>query len=137
MSEKEIQQRILLALGALPFIRCWRQQSGMFFTATGQACPIGVIGCADLRGVMAPYGTVIEIEVKSETGRQSEQQKKYQAMITAMGGHYLLVRSVKDCIERIERIHASLTERTTALPVSDSSTPICSDGMGGIPGRQG
>lgn len=56
----------------------------------------GVPGCADVSGLMSPTGRRLEIECKSETGRQSEAQRNFQAMIEAMGGLYLLVRRVED-----------------------------------------
>jgi len=36
------------------------------------------------------------VECKSETGKQSEQQKNFQAMIEKHGGKYVLARSAND-----------------------------------------
>ena len=68
----------------------------------------GVNGMADIGGIWQgprdnwmdelcdPDGVRLEIEVKSETGKQSPEQVKYQAMIERFGGRYILARSVED-----------------------------------------
>lgn len=56
----------------------------------------GTPGQADISGILAPSGRRIEIECKSATGRQSEQQRRFQAMIEKHGGLYVLARSTAD-----------------------------------------
>jgi hypothetical protein len=47
-------------------------------------------------------GRRIEIEVKTQSGRQSEQQKRFQEMIEKFNGVYILARSVEDAERGIE-----------------------------------
>lgn len=58
------------------------------------------------------YGTKrairLEVEVKSKTGRQRQEQKTYQQMVERGGGIYLLVRSAE---EARMKLHAALIER--------------------------
>jgi hypothetical protein len=55
----------------------------------------GVPGQADISGLLSS-GRRVEIEVKSATGRQSPQQRAFEAMISKFGGLYILARSVED-----------------------------------------
>ena len=52
-------------------------------------------GVADLV-VMLPGGKVVFVEVKTKTGRQSENQKDFQEKCFDLGFAYHLVRSVED-----------------------------------------
>lgn len=49
-------------------------------------------------------GKFIGIEVKDITGKQSQEQKDFAAMVEAAGCFYLLVDSVDDCRERLKKI---------------------------------
>ena len=51
-------------------------------------------GLSDL--VAIKNGRVVYIEVKTRRGRQSEYQKKFQEMIEAAGGTYILARGIED-----------------------------------------
>jgi hypothetical protein len=42
------------------------------------------------------FGQVIFIEVKNDTGKQSEKQKDFQKLIEAQGFKYFLVRSLDE-----------------------------------------
>jgi len=56
----------------------------------------GVKGMADIHCIQLPHGRLIAIEVKTDRGRQSKDQKRYERMITKYGGLYVLARSVED-----------------------------------------
>lgn len=101
MKEHEIQQRILLAIGARPDLRVWRNNSGAVKNDRGQLIRFGCPGSADILGIMAPDGRFLAIEVKSDTGRQSDQQRHFQAMVENHGGLYILARSVDDVLRRL------------------------------------
>jgi len=94
MSEKSIQNAILRAYATRPDMRLWRQNTGAA-RFKGQVVHFGVPGQADITGILHD-GRRIEIEVKSETGRQSPEQQRYQRMIERFGGIYILARSVED-----------------------------------------
>ncbi len=104
--ESLIQHEILSAWGARPELRIWRQNTGVGWFANGKAArqkdvgayPVrfGVPGQGDISGVCLPSGRRIEIECKTEKGRQSDEQIAFEAMITRFGGLYILARSVGD-----------------------------------------
>jgi len=102
-TEKEIQNAIIRAFGT-------RANSGMRVRRnnTGVAkfgkrfVKFGMPGQADL--TLFVNGRQIEIEVESPGGRQSENQKKYQRMVEATGGIYILARSVQDVRNQLKGI---------------------------------
>lgn len=48
------------------------------------------------RYTMSKLGQFLAVEVKSDTGRQSEAQRNFQQMVEAFGGLYILARRVDD-----------------------------------------
>jgi len=95
MTEKQIQNAILRAFGTRSDMRLWRANAGGAQFGK-RFVRFGVKGQADLTGVMLPGGRRIEIEVKAPTGRQSREQRDFQAMIEKFNGVYILARSVAD-----------------------------------------
>jgi hypothetical protein len=104
MLEHEIQQRILLAIGSLPGLRVWRNNSGALIDERGKLVRFGLQGSADILGIIAPSGRFLGIEVKSATGRQTPQQKNFQSMVESMGGVYILARSVEEAMVCLKTI---------------------------------
>lgn len=95
-AERDLVAAILHTFGAQPGLRLWRSNTGAARTHTGALVRFGVPGQADISGVLAPHGQRIEIECKAPHGRQSAQQRKFQTMIEAHGGVYVLARSIED-----------------------------------------
>lgn len=56
----------------------------------------GLEGSGDLTGIDGDDGTRVEIELKTGTGRQSDAQKRFEKMILAKRGKYILVRELSD-----------------------------------------
>jgi hypothetical protein len=113
--ERDVQNAIMLHVGARPYVRLWRQNVGV-------AVPIGVVkrvqgmleagrvneakdalrrarvirfgvkGAADLSGVLA-CGMRLELEVKRKGGKQSPDQVKFQGVMDRMGCLYAVVDS--------------------------------------------
>ena len=98
MSEIRIQQEILQAIGARDDLRVWRNQTGALRDERGRLVRFGLPGSADILGILKG-GRFLAIEVKSPTGRQSEQQHNFERMVRNMGGLYILARSVSDVLE--------------------------------------
>jgi hypothetical protein len=94
MKEKHIQNEILRTFGTRRDMRLWRANTGVARIGR-RVVRFGVPGQADLTGIL-PNGQRLEIEVKSSDGRQTEEQRNYQAMIERFGGVYVLARSVED-----------------------------------------
>jgi len=105
MGESQIQTKIIKQLQSKG-VYCWRQNNAATYDAkmnSGQggyrASSQSKKGIADILGVL-PGGIHLEIEVKSKIGKQSPDQFIHQKKIEALGGVYVLARSVKD-IEHI------------------------------------
>ena len=67
----------------------------------------GVTGTADLSGIAlieavewehGTYGIRVEVEVKTENDRQNEDQKRFQSMILAHAGIYLIATDADQCV---------------------------------------
>ena len=94
MKEKELQNEILRTFGTIPRMRIWRANTGVA-QIDKRFIRFGIPGQADLTGIL-PDGRRLEIEAKSPTGRQSDDQKNFQRMIEKFDGVYVLARSVDD-----------------------------------------
>ncbi len=86
---------ILKAWGAHEQVRIARVNTGGA-KIKGRFVSFGVPGTADIVGILAPSGRMVQIEVKSADGVQRPAQKVMQRVITAMGGVYVLARSLAD-----------------------------------------
>lgn len=105
-TESQTQAAILKYLGNRKDVRCWRNNTGRIADKTGRVVSFGLVGSADIIGIrvcrcnseptVSPFGQFLAVEVKSDTGRQSEAQKNFQAMVEAFGGLYVLARRVED-----------------------------------------
>jgi hypothetical protein len=95
MSEAKLVNEILIEFGARADCRLLRQNTGAARDRRGGFVRFGIPGQADISGILAG-GRRIEIECKSPTGRQSEDQRRWQAMIEKFGGLYVLARSTED-----------------------------------------
>lgn len=95
MTEHALVQSILIEFGSRPTLRLWRVNTG---AALGRAgfVRFGLPGMADISGIQFGTGKRIEIEAKTETGRQTPEQKRWQLMIERFGGVYILARSIDD-----------------------------------------
>ena len=99
--ETEIQNAIRVALSELGIVR--RNNVGTFLTCYGTPITIGIPGEADLT-LFCNGGKTIFIEVKTPSGRQSKQQKRFQAAVENLGFEYMIMRSVDDARKLTERI---------------------------------
>lgn len=99
MKEAEIQDRVRLELGnpeRYPELVLWRNNVGQMIDKDGRRVVFGVggKGAADLIGMWA--GRFVALELKTDKGKQTDEQRKFQALVTARGGVYAVVRSVED-----------------------------------------
>lgn len=118
--ETIIQNRIRLALTARfhPHGVFWRQNAGGALTQRGTHIPLGPTGIADLVGMLVGMGAFIE--VKTDTGKQSKQQKTFQRAIEKAGGLYIIARSPE---EAIAGLTAGLEARGLAVPPPPELSP--------------
>jgi hypothetical protein len=61
----------------------------------------GVKGSADISGILL-NGKRLEVEVKTGRAVQQENQVAFMRMIQAMGGCYVVARSVADAIDLVK-----------------------------------
>ena len=105
--ERDIMADILLASSQVPALRLWRQNAGRWLGVPPSYLPklrrAGIpfswiqgapAGACDLTGILG--GRRVEVEVKTERGKQSEEQKDWEKMIRSQGGVFVLARSVPD-----------------------------------------
>lgn len=113
--ETDLQQRIRLAIGTLPDLRLWRNNSGKLpDPRTGRWVQFGVAspGGSDLIGyrtititpdmVGQKVAVFTAIEIKTTTGRATPAQRHFIDHIRAAGGIAAIVRSVAEA-QRILR----------------------------------
>jgi hypothetical protein len=83
-----------------------RNNVGKFFTTYGAPIAIGVPGMSDLT-LYANGGKTIFIEVKTLTGKQREQQKRFQEAVENLGYEYLILRSIEEAENLCLRLRKS------------------------------
>lgn len=102
MTEAQIQREILQKFGSRPDVRLWRANAGKGLVATAdgglRAVRMNVDGCPDLIGwvTLAGRAVFLGVEVKSSTGRLRPAQEAFRAILTRMGGIYIVAHSLED-----------------------------------------
>lgn len=108
MREQVIQQQIRLDIGINPEVRLFRNNCGTATDPrTGNFIRYGLSpGSSDLIGIrkvtITPdmvgqtIGVFTSLEVKTDTGKPSTDQKKWLSMVTAFGGIAGVARSPQD-----------------------------------------
>lgn len=115
MSESKIQAEIRLALGAEHDLTLWRNNTGVgtFWVASGktQRVQYGLcVGSADLVGLLAPSGRFVALEIKTEAGRLTKEQRAFLAHVRQMGGFAAVVRSVEEARAAVQRAREGASE---------------------------
>ncbi len=103
MRESEIQKACLQYLQLMENLgKCYfvRTSSGAVKTDTGRYFRTGKKGSPDI--ICCYKGQFIGLEIKSEKGRQSPEQKEAEAIINNSGGKYCLIRSLDELIKIIK-----------------------------------
>lgn len=114
--ETAVQNSALLAVGKRQDVLAMRMHSGVFRSMDDprQLVRVGVPGIADTFVVVAvtiapemigkTVGIAAAAEIKTEDGRQSTAQRRWQQAFEMRGGIYRLVRSEKDMIGLVEDV---------------------------------
>ncbi len=106
MSEKEIENSILHFLNSFLGVTCWKNQS------VGIYDPVKKVyrksynkyhfkGVSDILGVI--QGKFLAIEVKSETGKLTPEQKAFIMKINEDGGVAFVARSLQDVVTNLTK----------------------------------
>jgi len=113
-SETKIQQEIRLALGKIPQLRLFRNETGQLpDPRTGRWIQFGLAkGSSDLIGfktikitqdmVGSSVAQFVSIEVKTPKGRSTEIQKNWLQCIKSAGGISGVARSIEDAIKLLK-----------------------------------
>lgn len=97
--EIDIQQAILLAIGARSDCRIWRNNVGVATGANGRPIRFGVPGSADILGtieIVPGLGRFTGLEVKAEHGRLRPEQIAWAAAMRSVGAACFVVRSTEE-----------------------------------------
>lgn len=100
--ENPIQAKIIKFLETRNNAYTVRVGSGAIKTQWGGYFKTGKRGCPDI--ICCYRGFFVGVEVKSETGRQSQEQKDTEKHIKSIGGYYFVARSVDDVKINMENI---------------------------------
>jgi len=61
-------------------------------------------GTADIIVEYGPHGKYLEIEVKAEDGKQSKVQRENQRVVEALGGVYIIAKSILDVERKLREL---------------------------------
>ena len=100
--EQEIQKACLDYLSYSGYYAFKVHTGGIYDQNRGVYRTIHTKGLSDV--IAIKNGLVFFIEIKSETGRQSDNQKDFEFKIKEKGGYYILVRSVEELESKIYEI---------------------------------
>ena len=106
VAERDIKQEIRAHFGCDRDVFLWNHPTGVVRTEWGGVMRVGLPGSPDLIGAMSVVispqdvgrrmAVAVGIETKASNGKQSDQQRAFEARWVAMGGLYVLARSVAD-----------------------------------------
>ena len=102
MKESLLQDKIRLALGRVPGLVLWRNNCG-YDGERRVRYGVGSPGGADLIGLY--NGKFVAVEIKTPTGRQSDDQRRFQDLVERTHGEYVILRSVEDAQAWISKHH--------------------------------
>lgn len=103
MNHGSVVNEIVLAVGSLPYARCWKHSTGTAVGFSGNIVRFGLEGSPDIVGILEinEVGYFLGIEVKVGKDRQSTMQKNFQRMVEGLGGFYKVCGSVDDALNFI------------------------------------
>lgn len=100
-----VSRRRGLGVYRAEFRAFWRANSGVFRGASGQPVRANPSGTADIIGCVR--GQMVALEVKTDTGKQSPEQVRWQAAFEGAGGKYRVVRSVSEALAFVKELEAA------------------------------
>lgn len=122
-AETNIQNSIIISIGQRADVLCWRNQTGAFRSMDNpqRVVHVGDKGSPDILSVVAvtitpemvgkTVGVAVGIEVKTATGKQSEQQQKWQKAFEKRGGIYQVCRTPAEAIALMDTLSQAICNR--------------------------
>lgn len=120
--ESKVQREAMLAISQRPDALIWRQQSGYFraLDEPRRIVKVGVAGVSDSMAVVSVevtpemvgkrIGVAVGVEFKTEKGKQSEAQKRWQAALEKRGGIYRIIRSEEEAKTLVDEVKEQLSD---------------------------
>lgn len=102
--ETAIQNAIRAELSQVGIVR--RNNVGTYITPYGAPIKIGIPGESDLT-LFTYGGRTVFIEVKTDKGKQSQNQKHFESIVTAYGFEYIVMRSVEEAKRLVDRLRGA------------------------------
>jgi len=99
--ETALQNAIHAELSKVGVVR--RNNVGTFLTAYGKPIKIGLPGESDLT-LFQKGGRTVFIEIKTDKGKQSKQQKVFEERVKELGFAYVIMKSLEDAKRFIEEV---------------------------------
>lgn len=100
---QKLVNEILIAAGALPYVRLWPRVVGVGRAIHGNSViSFGIPGECDIDGIHMNGGRRIGIEIKTGTGALSDKQKRWRAMLEKFGAIYIEARSVDQVLTALK-----------------------------------
>ena len=99
-AERDVVREVLLAVGSLPSVRCWRNNTGTLVVQDRRVA-FGLRGSSDVLGVVGPSGRLLAIECKSDRGRMTSHQRAFAEMVVRFGGLHVVARSAADALDAL------------------------------------
>ncbi|NIM50430.1 MAG: hypothetical protein GTO22_14470 [Gemmatimonadales bacterium] len=103
--ESDIQRAILAVFAMRKDVVAWRQNTGGMtkeYKGRRHFVRFGVPGAADITGVILPWGTRLEVEVKRPGGRLSAAQRAFGDLMTQSGSVYFVAHSAEEALEKLD-----------------------------------
>lgn len=97
-------EEVFLAVGQLPGVLARKNSTGgaRAIDNPRRIIRFGLEGSGDVECLVAPRARLCSFEVKTGSGRQSPAQRNYQKAVEAVGGVYVVCRSVADALAGVE-----------------------------------
>lgn len=104
-TETSTMRQILVAISALPGALFTRRNVGVFKTLDGKmVVRCGIPGQADIAGCYR--GRAVEVEVKTDRGRLSDDQKRWKMAVERAGGVFIVARTPADALDALRGLDA-------------------------------
>lgn len=103
-AEAVLQKLVIGRLNRIDGVFVWRQNTGAF-KVHDRFIRFGIPGQADVTGIVR--GKRLEIECKSQKGKQSPEQRLFEKRITEHGGFYYIVQQLED-VDALEKAVQSI-----------------------------
>lgn len=118
MSETSIMRDILIAVSSLPGALFTRRNVGVFRALDGKSIVrCGVPGQADIAGCY--NGRFVEIEVKTDAGRLSDDQKRWKMAVERAGGVFVVARRPSDALKALCDLEGANSQEASPVRAGD------------------